>query len=97
MTEQNLWTPEEAIEALQTAIAIAAAAHQDDPVAVATLWNEAPNKPALIHQMGRLPSAMIRAVSARQELSLDPAEIFEHLLLALHPDHPNDNPEEGNA
>ena len=74
------WTPEEIADAYRTAIAIARAGWRNDPEGVAVLWNGTANKQALIWALSKVPSTMIRAVSAREGRTLDPEEVLSGLL-----------------
>ncbi len=69
------WSPDEMKEAFRTAIAMALAAWRHDPVGTGTLWNGSTNHPALVWALSRLPSTMVRAVSARDGVTLDPEDV----------------------
>jgi hypothetical protein len=74
------WTPKQMADAQRTAVAMALAGWRNDPEGVAVLWNGATNKEALIWALSRLPSTLIRGVSAREGRTLDPEEVLAGLL-----------------
>lgn len=75
--------PDDLPDAFRDAIAMGLSGWRQDGAGVAAIWNGTPSKPALIYALSRLPSTLIRAVSAREGYTLDPEELLQGLLEEL--------------
>ena len=64
-------TTEQVQDAWRAAIAIALAAHRDDPDAVAALWRDTANKQQLLWSLARLPAALMQGAAASFDAGYD--------------------------
>lgn len=93
MTDQPEITSQEKLDALRCAVAMALAAHRNDPAAVGELFNGAANKAGVIYELAKLPADLARGAAARHGEDFPVEQALADLLLHGLP-QTIDNPEE---